>query len=272
MIQPNSAAIGFTNWLLNISKQHLSGPQRVIVTEVYNAAVGAYPISEQTWYNFNLFSAWRNRFYEVYRDYATQTFPDLLTNLLLAINFDGNSDNLVDSVPSVDTAITYGVPFGKINEGAFFDGVTSNIMTEHLSVGSVFTVNMWINRSVTASGFNILIGGISSNIFYMLGGGTGFRWETSLANNNVSFTVNPSQWYMVTLKQDGTDVWIYVDGIVIAMFPGQAVPASFDFLGSFSGGSQYTGSMDILAIWDRELTDAEILENYNAGVGIQYPF
>ncbi len=69
MVQPNIAAIGFCDWMLNISNQKLSGPQRLIVQKVYDAAVNVYPIEDQVWYNFNLFSAWRNKYYMVYRDY-----------------------------------------------------------------------------------------------------------------------------------------------------------------------------------------------------------
>lgn len=70
MIQPNDACMLFCQWMLNISPQRLSNSQRLIVTQVYLAARDQYPIEDQVWRNFNLFTAWRNPYYIVYRSYA----------------------------------------------------------------------------------------------------------------------------------------------------------------------------------------------------------
>lgn len=79
MITPNADCALFGTWLLNISWQSLSGPQRVLVQSITTAALAGTQVTNQEWSNFNKFTAWRFPFYQVYAFLAT-TSPFILDN------------------------------------------------------------------------------------------------------------------------------------------------------------------------------------------------
>jgi len=68
VVYPNPIAEDFCYWMLNVSAQKLTGPQRVIVAAVYTAAVAQSSVTDQQWWNFNNFTAWRYPFFRVWYD------------------------------------------------------------------------------------------------------------------------------------------------------------------------------------------------------------
>jgi hypothetical protein len=43
-------------------------------------------------------------------------------------------------------------------------------------------------------------------------------------------------------------------------------------IGAYASSYKYTGWMDSLDFWNKELTSTEVTELYNSGTGKQYPF
>lgn len=272
MIQPNSAAAGFTYWMLNISQQHLSGPQRLLTQQIYNAAISNTPVSNQDWYNFNLFAAWRNPYYLVYKDYAVVTAPDLLFQLISSYNFDGNSNDPVSGNNGTDTSITYSTAAGKINQGAIFAGSPAEIDITPITPGATYSVGLWLKPSALGSGFQAVMGNNADFTGLYLDKATyKLDWVTSGDTNTMS-AISPSVYTCIVVTCDASYVRIYLNGVLdvvssaVTGFPIIAV------IGTNRTGNRYTGDMDILNFWDRALSPDEIAEFYNAGAGIQYPF
>jgi hypothetical protein len=76
---PNYQCTQFCYWLQNFSWLRLSGPQDALVTIVYNAGLNQTSVTDQQWLNFNQFTAWRNQYYIVWRDYSNYLLPDTST-------------------------------------------------------------------------------------------------------------------------------------------------------------------------------------------------
>lgn len=270
--QPNTAAIGFTNWMLNISRQHLSGPQRVIVEQVLAAAIGGFPVSDQIWYNFNLFSAWRNPYYLVFLDYASVSVPSLLSGIVAAYNFEGNSNDSVSGLNGTDTDITYGLPYGKIDQGALFSLMSSEIDLPSISLSNTFTLSLWVNISVIAGSYAAILGRASSRPgLIILPGSNIIDWDVS---SDFTFT-NPitiGAWNLITLRSNAGFLECFLNNVKDPTSYSGVPGTSIQRLGNFAGSEWFLGNMDMLNIWNRPLSDLEINQLWNGGAGIQYPF
>ena len=161
-----------------------------------------------------------------------------------------------------------------------------------------FTTEMWIKASATDASsiyqpvlFSI-VGSNSANqfIFLELAGSSrsGTPGKVVLATANGSGTyreivsasrVDDGVWHHVVATINTTSIKIYIDGILsISGTPAYASAFNFDIqankkrIGHFSGtnSTYYKGRMDEFAIYDRELTSTEILDNYNAGASVAF--
>lgn len=272
MVQPNAAAKDFTFWMLNISSQRLSSPQRVLTEQVYNSSVTGVPITNQQWYNFNLFAAWRNTYYIVYRDYAVHYDSPLLTNIALAINFEGNTTNLVTGAASVDNSVSFGLMYGKVDKGAFYDGVTSLTTITPYVTTTDCSFNFWYNPQFTANAYN--------GIFTHSPGDYGFYFhpvaQTIIfyytGDNNPTSAIPLSAWTMVTGVITAGSMQLYINAV--ASGAAFAIPAGLvlDTIGGDSGIQKTMAYLDCLSCWDRALLSADINLLYNSGAGLQYPF
>lgn len=78
-VYPNYQCTQFCYWLQNFSWLRLSGPQDALVTIVYNAGLNSTSVTDQQWLNFNQFTAWRNKYYVIWRDYSNYFLPETIT-------------------------------------------------------------------------------------------------------------------------------------------------------------------------------------------------
>lgn len=272
MIQPNTAALNFTFWMLNISKQRLSGPQRLITEEVYNAALGVYPISEQTWYNFNLFAAWRNQYYIIYRDYGYAVYPDLLTDLVYAWNFEANANSNFGVNNGTSTGVTFNSSYGKINNGAGFTTPTSRITISPVSLSGNYSYSIWVRPDLIHALYNFIWSNSALNSGLLINGSTNkvSFWKGTFYDS--AYTPIIGGWFMATVTFDGANVKLYVNGNLERTLP---ITTGFGSLGIFSYDNvaySLEGAMDSANYWSRALTDSEVLQLWNGGAGIQYPF
>ena len=272
MIQPEPSVIDFCNWMLNVSKQHLSGPQRVIVTDIMNAAINQVPVSDQEWYNFNLFTAWRNRFYIVYRDYARQLYPNLLTNLLYAWNFEASSNSDFGVNNGTDTGISYNAGAGKVLNGAELTAVGSQIVFTPWSMGNNTSLSLWARVDVVGSTTaNIIMNAaqnqgvriVAGSLFLQFIANTGFSSDKSIVIG---------QWFHIVVVVVNSSVFLYLNNVLILVVPVSTGGWSPAVTGRDNTANGFQGAFDCLATWTRALSADEVSQLYNGGAGIQYPF
>jgi hypothetical protein len=217
-----------------------------------------------------------------------------LTNGLVAyFNFQGNANDISASgYTGTPTGVTFSTGNGIINQGAGFNGTSSQVLcsNEIIPLGAK-SICFWINPTSHAA-FRALLGNnlISSanngtEIFGTSSGGSTYQFFSgngSGSTNRFSLTsptVTDAVWNFVCFTWDGTTSANTVKAYVNAGTPATATAGSIETtaagtnlrIGSIAGSNYYNGAMDELLIYNRQLTDAEIKQLYNNGVGITYP-
>ena len=118
------------------------------------------------------------------------------------------------------------------------------------------------------------------------GPGSTKKWIFWVESNGISFVVGPSpgwlsignssfkagSWYHVAIRRNGSDLAAFVDGLLIgtAAIGSLEIPdpsAPFQ-IGTAEGGHPervFKGLIDDVRIYNRAITDAEVLALYNEG-------
>jgi hypothetical protein len=161
-----------------------------------------------------------------------------------------------------------GVGFSSSNNGSFFfDGTNDYIIFSNSDVmGSVYTQNIWFKKS--NSGLHLLADtGYAGAIVYS--SKVEFYYTSSspfLLSINYNFLIN--RWYMISLVRGSTIKSVYLDGSLIGSVSSSD---SYDtsgtnlYVGSNGGNSEFlNGNLGQVQIYNRALTQQEILQNFNA--------
>jgi len=222
-----------------------------------------------------------------------ETTNSLWDGLLSYYKADGTSD---DAIGTNDGTLTYGATYGTgiINQGFSLDGVNDYVNmgdTLNFDGSTPYSISMWVNLD-SLSGVQMLISKqsiasskVGYSIFYYNG-----RFDSILANNRTSNniyvragTTTPSinTWYNIVLTYDGSknasgisfNINSVDEVIVVENNLTGSISNSIDFnIGARNSSAQYTnGIIDEVGIWERVLTQSEITELYNSGIGKQYP-
>lgn len=217
----------------------------------------------------------------------------LNTNLVSAYNFD---NNLNDSFGTNNGIGFGGINYstGIINQSVGFNGANAYVELPNASGQFNFTddfsISLWVKPSSLASFHFLFINyktsGGSGGGYYLnydtgsnsLQFGIGNGTSTSIITTNQSPTVNVWTHYVITRKK-ATITKIYRNGNLITptsstnqTLDAGYVAGSILSLGADLGNYKYTGWMDSLDFWTKELTSTEVTELYNSGNAKQYPF
>ena len=187
--------------------------------------------------------------------------------------FDAVGNNNATNVGAANTT-------GIIFSAYLFDGATTSIDLNHKfsnDIGSGdFTVNFWYYEAGGTSG-NVIHDYSSPKGFYMnkdkltlFDGGT---------NPNVILSSSAGVgWHMITGVRNSTGLYIYLDGnidnanIVASGDIAQTTNNARLGRSSHIASAYFDSKIDEVGIWLRDLSSSEILNLYNSGDGLQYPF
>jgi hypothetical protein len=195
----------------------------------------------------------------------------------IAGDFSGNGNNGSMSGFSNPSTATSGWTDGRLGNALVFDGSDDHVTvpdSPSLSITGDITVSLWFKtaggvvgdrlidpRSSTASNtFNMLfLGGDTVAFTIDTGAGVSSQSPTSYSDNN---------WHHVVGKWDGSDIYLYVDGVQVDSDPQTGsmdnlsapliIGDRFDFVGPFNG------SIDEVRIYNRSLSEDEVYGLYQA--------
>lgn len=177
---------------------------------------------------------------------------------------------------------TYGT--GIINNGFSFDNVNDYIDisptlgASFSSPSSAHTYNAWIypTNITDANNFIVENGSTTSGTAMTLRGsklGFFYNGGSNVATSTATVVINT--WNMVTCVYDGiSSVSFYLNGSFV-----QSMTASWTetpgttktVIGSYYGANHFFGGgIDEVGAWNSDITDLEITELYNSGLGKQY--
>ena len=215
----------------------------------------------------------------------------LADDIISYYKLDESSGDVVDELGTYD-GTNYGATRGVagiINDAFDFDDDYVRDFGESL-LENDFTVNVWVTteeassqnyavgQSVSASGHYRFMIGTSGDQLYMRqhrGGGT------SDATGSTQMTYDGSVWYMMTFVSNSTGAYGYLNGGLeasiiegTALYSGinQGLTFGVKYYNSGNRGGPWEGKLDEIGIWDRQLSEAEIIALYNSGAGESFPF
>ena len=209
----------------------------------------------------------------------------LTDGLTAYFTLEGNSTDATGNGHSgTDTSISYSSSYGKISQGATFNGTSSYISIPSYTFGSSWTISCWVNQSSGDTGEVIARDESSgSRGFGLYADSTGF----SIGAFNTSGTYYDTGVYSITHQTTWVHVVaIYESGVNLRIIVNNNTPRTIAVSGdsrdadaitigrrNYPGSNiYYTGYIDEVGFWNRALTTDEITSLYNGGTGITYPF
>lgn len=205
-------------------------------------------------------------------------------------SYPGSGTTWTDlSLTQLTGSLTNGPIFSSVNNGAIvFDGTNDNItLSSTLGNGLTrLTLECWV--STTAGSGHMISKGASGNYQYALrigtgdlfgGGATGsamvIAWQSFGSNHNTAttnFSINDSKWHhIVGVIVENTSAKIYLDGVLRETRTNptgswyKTGNAAVMVGGRADGGANYlSGSISLAKIYNRDLSDAEVLQNFEA--------
>lgn len=208
----------------------------------------------------------------------------LLNGLVAYWKLDESSGDAIDSYGSNDGTVS-GATYdstGVINTCYYFDGsdvvnIPANSDFNFDPDNDAYSFGGWVKINSGGQGYIISkatsatetrqwgLYVVSSSLGVVIGG----------TSRDLGVNIDDGDWHhiMVCLKGDGTGV-AYIDGSVddTSLGVGSATNTTYVRIGAREGGFNWTGLIDEIGVWSRELTSSEVLELYNSGVGKTYPF
>ena len=219
--------------------------------------------------------------------------PDIITDgLVFAVDagstrsYPGSGTTGTDLIKSESIDLQNGVAFSSANGGSWeFDGTDDYIdlpdsLITDLNGGTEASLCIWIKNDTTVNG--VSTSGIIQLSAYNNGNGSlwfynnGYTYLDIFRTDRVStvFANNTevgTNWNLLTITTTpGTNGWkCYMNGVLKKQVTGQNTVSVSNIQGGLTLGrnnsSRYTnGKIAACQIYDRALTAAEVLQNYNA--------
>ena len=177
-------------------------------------------------------------------------------------------------------ALTNGTSFTPLDGGAFvFDGTNDYIVFPNDTNldNQALTMESWnyLNTTTTQDGFLFEKGQVNTQYSNFYTAGNTFIFRTvGLSTMDLSITtstyINPNTWNHVVCTYGAGTKTIYINGIQVAQQTGLTGTIGTNttglFLGAYGPGTGYflNGKIAESRVYNRALTAAEVLQNYNA--------
>jgi len=204
-------------------------------------------------------------------------------------SYSGSGNTANGLIGGIGGTLVNGVGFTSSNNGLFFfDGTNDfiNITTDALDIGtSNFSVSVWFktnaaqNQSLLANqvnngwnGFNFGInssGNLTPTVDWGSSQQYGALQSASTYNDNVwrlaTFVMNGATVSNWKLYINGVQVSAPLEGTSVSTISGSGISNAIPLtIGYRTAGSYFSGQIGVAKIYNRALTQQEILQNYNA--------
>ena len=261
-------------WLGKRGTSNPSSPMRLSKLQIYNKALSQAEIN-QNYYG-----------------------GDIVTDgLVLAIDagnlvsYESGSTTAYSMTGSNSGTLTNGTGYSSNNGGSFvFDGTNDYITATIPSSTSLRCLETWFYNENIIPGNDTAIGGPTSyqslynfngnypmgiNLGAWTGQGTNEAiqiWSNTSSPWRFTYTRDavPSGWHHLVFNWNGSTYDIYLDGVIQTVYASSGGHATLISLNSLVIGNHispnyaFNGKIPITRIYNQSLTDAEVLQNYNA--------
>lgn len=205
------------------------------------------------------------------------------TGLVSWYPFNGNSiDESGYGRNALSSATLTEDRFGNSNSAYVFTGSEYMLVSNMPSLSNGYTYSAWAKSNLTAQQAGILVQkGVGSNGSYGL---SHFQTVYNCRHRNSSSglqditALNPTDtlWHHLVSTWDGSTLKLYIDGVLNgSLSVNTFYPFSTELvIGALHIGNAisffYSGKIDDVAVWNRPLSPAEILDLYNGGCKLTF--
>jgi hypothetical protein len=163
---------------------------------------------------------------------------------------------------------------GKVSSAFLLDGVNDYVELPTMNIGNAFTLETWIFPTSTSSSQNLIANPSPTSstfgILYYYGSSSpyvSFYQNGSTRVSSGAGTVPMNAWSHIALTHDGNCTRIYVNGLLSAYSSSYSMTFNnaINLGRRTSSNTHFKGWLDETTLYNRALTDAEILAIYNAG-------
>ncbi|MFN5629865.1 MAG: LamG-like jellyroll fold domain-containing protein [Bacteroidota bacterium] len=201
-------------------------------------------------------------------------------------NGNANDESVNTNDGTVNGAILTTDRFGSTNSAYSFNGTTNNISVPNIAGtgNSARSIFAWIKTTSTIGKCILGTGGSSANageFNLVMGygpGSTNYPGKIGVMGGNFTTgghdyypnsgpSVNDNLWHSVGVTYDGINsLKVYIDGVLVnSTTITYNTTGQINFIGyNNHNGSQWSGLIDDVGIWNRALTQQEITDLYNA--------
>jgi hypothetical protein len=200
----------------------------------------------------------------------TPTSDGLVLNLDAGnpLSYPGSGSTWYNTVSNIGHATLTGTTFTTVNDGAFYFAGNNNYGIGTISAGNQFTYSVWV-RPTTSGGERHLLE-YGGNQFWI---GFDNRLGTSIWSNAAGATaIQSGRWYNIILTRSTTNINLYLNGVLDGTTT--SIGANpFDstyYIGRYFGSAtsyNFVGDMSIVQIYNKALSESEIIQNFNATRG-----
>jgi hypothetical protein len=200
-----------------------------------------------------------------------------------ATDFSGNGNNGTLQTFANPPTATSGWTNGKFGKALVFDGVSDYVVGGKLINTSVVTVSAWVKLSSYPSLANGFVAGFlngidgtsyDKDIYIDTNGKARFYVYSDPSQNHTSLPSSPvplNQWTLLTGVYDGTNAYMYMNGIQIGSVASGATSIGYTVPDLFINGKNdlgavplryLSGSIDEVRIYNRALSADEVATLY----------
>jgi prepilin-type N-terminal cleavage/methylation domain-containing protein len=166
---------------------------------------------------------------------------------------------------------------GKINSGISFNSASSSIVIANspsLNPSTNITIEAWVKWEIDpalGAPWAVIVNKNLDRQYRLQHNSNNSKFEFAIAMNFVTSLTTPQAgiWYHLAGTYDGSVIRLYVNGIeesnrsYSGTIASSANPLTIG--GRFDGSRFFKGSVDEVAIYNRALTDSEIVDRYDRG-------
>ena len=211
---------------------------------------------------------------------VTPTYPSSLKLFIDAGNLDsypGSGSTVTDLIGTQNGTLINAVGYNSANGGYFtFNGVDQFIDLGNnplIRTLDARTMSMWVKVSTTASTvlnpffFDTELTTFKGLYFYFDAGGYwgGLASASSYQQISIKNVATKDVWYYLTYAFDGTFHKAYLNGVLVATY-NQTMSVVNSTVNSIIGGLNpyyHKGNISMMKIYNTQLSDAEVLTDFN---------
>ena len=171
--------------------------------------------------------------------------------------YDNSSTQALNTLPSYNTT----------SQGYFtFNGTSQYVSSSYnqpaYTSATSFTWNVWVNPATVATAAPILGNRGGAELVFTKLTPQSFQYYSSTLNANLATNV----WQNVCVVKNGSSFTEYINGYSVGQFTNATskVATPFHIGGDPIAGEYFAGSISNVQVYNRALTNQEVIQNYNA--------